>query len=206
MKNPGWPAVLTDGDVTLRPFRRGDGPRWSRLRRDNEQWLAPWEPSPRLNWYDAHSPASYRFVYKSYKKSARQGTSWPWAVCYRNELVGGLTIGNIIRRASGNAFAGYWIDSGHAGLGITTTALALSIDHALTVGLLHRIEVNIRPENIPSNRVVEKLGLRREGLHERFLYIAGAWRDHYGYAITAEEISSQSLLDRLKSHRRRTSP
>ncbi|MFC4334792.1 GNAT family N-acetyltransferase [Salininema proteolyticum] len=204
LKNPGWPAVLRDGPVSLRPFQRRDSARWSDLRRANEAWLAPWEPSPHVSWYEAHSKASWRFVYKSYRKSAREGTSWPFAVCYEDRLVGGLTIGNIVRRASGNAYAGYWIDHGHAGRGITTTALALSIDHALTTGRLHRIEVNIRPENGPSNRVVEKLGLRREGLHERYLYIDGAWRDHYGYAVTAEEVMQQRLIDRLKSRNNRS--
>ena len=43
---------------------------------------------------------------------------------------------------------------------------------------LHRIEINIRPENGPSIRVVEKLGFRYEGLRERYLHIDGDWRDH----------------------------
>jgi ribosomal-protein-alanine N-acetyltransferase len=55
------------------------------------------------------------------------------------------------------------------------TALALALDHCLTTARLHRVEINIRPENGPSLRVVEKLGIRREGYHERFLDIGGAW-------------------------------
>jgi ribosomal-protein-alanine N-acetyltransferase len=35
--------------------------------------------------------------------------------------------------------------------------------------------------------VVDKLGLRCEGVAERFLEIAGVWEDHLRYAITAEE-------------------
>jgi ribosomal-protein-alanine N-acetyltransferase len=52
---------------------------------------------------------------------------------------------------------------------------------------LHRIEINIIPRNAPSRRVVEKLGLRFEGVAERYLEIDGAWEDHARYAITAEE-------------------
>nr|BFF22234.1 hypothetical protein GCM10025732_01990 [Glycomyces mayteni] len=107
-----------------------------------------------------------------------------------------------MRRAFGSAYAGYWIDRGHAGRNITATALALVVDHALTVGRLHRIEVNIRPENGPSNRVAEKLGLRREGLHKRYLYIDGDWRDHYGYAVTAEEVVSERMVDRFERLKR----
>ena len=35
--------------------------------------------------------------------------------------------------------------------------------------------------------MVEKLGLRFEGVAERYLEIDGAWEDHARYAITAEE-------------------
>jgi ribosomal-protein-alanine N-acetyltransferase len=52
---------------------------------------------------------------------------------------------------------------------------------------LHRIEIAIIPRNAASLRVVEKLGLRFEGVAERFLEIDGVWEDHARYAITAEE-------------------
>ena len=76
-------------------------------------------------------------------------------------------------------------------------AAGIHRDQVVHPGRLHRIEVNIRPENGPSNRVAEKLGLRREGLHKRYLYIDGAWRDHYGYAVTAEEIATERMIDRM---------
>ena len=58
----------------------------------------------------------------------------------------------------------------------------------------HRVEVDIRPENGPSLRVVEKLGLRREGFYERFLDIDGGWRDHVAFAITVEELGGRSMV------------
>jgi [ribosomal protein S5]-alanine N-acetyltransferase len=64
---------------------------------------------------------------------------------------------------------------------------------------LHRVEVDIRPENAASLRVVEKLGLRREGYYERYLDIDGGWRDHVGFAITIEELAGRSLLTRLRA-------
>ena len=38
-----------------------------------------------------------------------------------------------------------------------------------------------------SRRVVEKLGIRFEGIAERLLSIDGVWEDHARYAITSEE-------------------
>ena len=68
------------------------------------------------------------------------------------------------------------------------TAVALAADHCFTAVGLHRIEVNIRPENAASLRVVEKLGFREEGPRSAFLHIAGAWRDHRSFALTPEEL------------------
>jgi ribosomal-protein-alanine N-acetyltransferase len=52
---------------------------------------------------------------------------------------------------------------------------------------LHRIEVCIIPRNRNSHRVVDKIGLRNEGVALRFLEINGVWEDHVRYAITVEE-------------------
>ena len=45
----------------------------------------------------------------------------------------------------------------------------------------------IIPRNERSRRVMEKLGLRDEGVALRYLEINGVWEDHVRYAITAEE-------------------
>ena len=57
--------------------------------------------------------------------------------------------------------------------------------HGFDVLRLHRIEINIRPENAASLRVVEKLGLRREGERAAYLHIDGDWRDHVTYVVYA---------------------
>jgi ribosomal-protein-alanine N-acetyltransferase len=193
MSHPGWPAVLTDGSVVLRPYRRGDVHDWVAVRRMNEQWLARWEPTPYGSWRVLNSPAAYRAVYADMRRAAREGTSMPFAICLNGSdgeqrLVGQLTLSNIVRRAFCSAYAGYWVDSRVAGRGIMPTALALAVDHAFASGGLHRIEVNIRPENGASRRVVEKLGFRQEAYHHRYLHIDGDWRDHLGYAVTTEDV------------------
>jgi ribosomal-protein-alanine N-acetyltransferase len=52
---------------------------------------------------------------------------------------------------------------------------------------LHRLQVSIIPRNHASRRVVEKLGLRDEGVAVQYLQIDGRWEDHIRYAITAAE-------------------
>ena len=72
-------------------------------------------------------------------------------------------------------------------------------DHLLSPnGLaLHRIQVDIRPENVASLAVVAKLGLRDEGLKRRLLHIDGEWRDHRSFAVTTEELGPDGLLGRI---------
>jgi len=194
MSQPGWPAVLSDGPVLLRPYRRSDARAWAEVRRTNEQWLAKWEPTPYGTWHDLNSPAAFRSVHADLRRAARQGTAMPFAVCYEDQLVGQLTLGSIVRRAFCSGYAGYWVDSRSAGKGIIPTALALVVDHAFSVGGLHRVEVNIRPDNLASRRVVEKLGFRQEAYHHRYLHIDGDWRDHLGYAMTTEDLAGEGGL------------
>ncbi|TWH75775.1 ribosomal-protein-alanine N-acetyltransferase [Modestobacter roseus] len=65
--------------------------------------------------------------------------------------------------------------------------MALVCDHAFGPVGLHRLQADIRPENRPSRRLVERLGFRQEGLLRGYLDIDGAWRDHLAYALLAED-------------------
>jgi ribosomal-protein-alanine N-acetyltransferase len=137
---------------------------------------------------------------RRYNAQARAGEALPWAVTYDGRLAGQMTISSIIWGSARMGSAGYWVDRDVAGRGVTPTALALAVDHCFfTVGL-HRIEVNIRPENRASLRVVHKLGFREEGIRQRFLHIDGGWRDHVSFALTAEEVPD-GLLRRWQESR-----
>jgi RimJ/RimL family protein N-acetyltransferase len=52
---------------------------------------------------------------------------------------------------------------------------------------LHRMFATCLPENPASSRVLEKIGMRREGHHRGNLKIHGSWRDCFLYAILREE-------------------
>ena len=195
--HPGWPAEIGVGPVRLRPPVRGDAGQWSEVRNRNVQWLQPWESTSPMSWTERSSPATWRRLSASLRRNARDGIGLPFVVVYGGRLVGQMNVSNIVRGALRSANVGYWIDGAVAGRGITPAALAAVIDHAFTAAGLHRIEVDIRPENAASLRVVEKLGLRREGFYERFLDIDGGWRDHLAFAVTREELAGTTMVSRL---------
>jgi [ribosomal protein S5]-alanine N-acetyltransferase len=185
--HPGWPAHLSWGPVELHPLRRHDAAEWSRLRLANESWLSPWEPSAPVPWRERHTPAAYRGMRRSGVRQARMGTALPFAVRVEGRLAGQVTVDNVRRGALRSAYLGYWIDREVAGRGMASLAVALVCDHVFGPVGLHRIEADIRPENLPSQRLVERLGFRQEGLLRRYLDIDGDWRDHLAYALLAEE-------------------
>jgi ribosomal-protein-alanine N-acetyltransferase len=121
-------------------------------------------------------------------------------VDHEGALVGQLTVSGITYGSLCSASIGYWVSRHVAGRGITPTAVALAVDHCFGALGLHRVEINIRPENGPSLRVVQKLGFRDEGVRERYLHIQGVWRDHRTFALTAEEVPG-GLLARWRATR-----
>ena len=194
-----WPAVLQEGPVGLRPLRQRDAAEWRAVRLRNADWLRQWEatsPDP-----ERDAAPTYSAMVRRLKAEAREGRTMPFVVTYEGRLVGQLTVGGISWGSLRSAYVGYWVDQAVAGRGIIPTAVAMATDHCLEAGL-HRIEINIRPENAASRRVVEKLGFRLEGMRPRYLHIDGDWRDHLSFALTAEELPN-GLLARWRAARDR---
>jgi ribosomal-protein-alanine N-acetyltransferase len=183
--------------VLLRAPRLRDGRAWSEIRLRNEMWLLQWEPTSPHSWGERNSITAWPPLLSALRKAGRAGTMLPFMIVYGGRLVGQMNVSNVVHGVLRSCTVGYWVDRDVAGRGVVPTALALVIDHLFTAVTLHRVEVDIRPENQASLRVVEKLGLRREGYYERFLDIDGGWRDHVAFAVTVEELHGRTMLSRL---------
>lgn len=199
-----WPVTLRSGDLALRPLRMSDRAEWMAVRARNREWLAPWEAS---NPQPGGALPTFRDMVRSLTHQAREGSALPFVITLddplerRAPIVGQLTVSSIVWGSALMATLGYWVDREHAGRGIAPTAVALATDHCFRELGLHRMEINIRPENGPSLRVVEKLQFRHEGLRPRFLHINGAWADHESFALTSEEVPEEGLLGRWVASR-----
>ena len=198
-----WPVTLETDNLVLRPVRLRDRKEWSAVRQRNAEWLAPWEASnPAPGGY----LPSYPEMVRALRKQARAATGLPFLITERSGhlqepvIVGQLTVSTIVWGSAMSASLGYWVDRRRAGQGIAPTAVALATDHCFSVLGLHRMEINIRPENLPSLRVVQKLGFRDEGIRKSYLHIAGQWADHRSFALTQEEVP-EGLLARWRSQR-----
>ena len=197
----GWPVTLQDGAIEIRPLRMRDASAWREVRLANVEWLRDWEATLPEGEHDA--PGTFAGMVRRARAEAREGRALPFAVTYDRQFVGQVTVGGISRGSLLNAYIGYWIDSRFAGRGIIPSAVAMATDHCFDVVGLHRVEINIRPENSASIRVVEKLGFRPEGLRERYLHIDGDWRDHLTFALIKDEVPG-GVLARWRDTRTHT--
>ncbi len=176
--------ALNHQEVSLRLVRPRDAKTLERLVLSNREWLKPWEAT------NPHGPTSFDFraQIRSLIRQMDRDETLPFVILYRNEIVGQLNVANILHGSVSSCVIGYWIIPEVAGRGITPTAVALAMDYMFSTIGLHRVEIAIRPENKPSLRVVQKLGLRYEGLKKNFIHINNDWRDHLIFALTAEEV------------------
>lgn len=197
-RHPGWPSRLgpvrvAAGEIRLRPVRFRDAFEWSRLRLRDEAYLREWEPEAAGTWVQRSAPMAWPRQCAGARAIARRGQALPFAITLDGRLAGQLTVGNVVRGALRSAWVGYWVESGVAGRGVATGAVALAMDHVFSRVGLHRIEATVRPENKASIRVLAKVGFRDEGLLLRYLEVDGAWRDHRLLAVTREEIGAGAV-------------
>ncbi|TDE94094.1 N-acetyltransferase [Occultella glacieicola] len=175
---------LVHGGIRLRPLRLRDRVAWDDLRMRNAGWLRPWEAtSPEAN---AFRPTFAQYV-RGQNRAARRGEGYAAVIEVDRRMVGQLTVSSVTRGSLQSATIGYWIAEEMAGRGIVPVCVALATDYCFLELGLHRVEINIRPENAASLRVVAKLGFRDEGIRERYLHINGTWADHRTFALTVEE-------------------
>lgn len=191
-----WPVELCEGEVLLRPLTRRDAKDYAEVRARNRAWLTPWEATdPR-----GGEPADFHHLRRLLNRQAKTGRLLPFVIDIGGRLRGQLTVSGFQWSSLMTAQLGYWIDEQLAGRGYTPTAVALATDYCFSTLGLHRMEINIRPENTASLRVVEKLGFRYEGRRERYMHIDGAWADHLSFALLREDVPF-GLLDYWQRNR-----
>lgn len=209
-RHPGWPVRLgplrvTAGILALRPPRLFDGSTWSQIRLRDKTYLELWEPAASGTWEDRNSRAAWLGQWMALRSLGRRGLSLPFMIMVDGRFAGQITVGNVTRGSLRSAWIGYWVSSELVGGGVATASVGLVADHCFSGAGLHRLEATVRPENRASIRVLNKVGFREEGLYQRYLAVAGDWRDHLCFAITAEE-TADGLVNRLVADGRATFP
>lgn len=184
--------ALTHGDVKLRIAKMRDSKSLEKLILGNRSWLRPWEAT------NPGAPNSFdvRSQLRGLIRQLDDESGMPFVIEVQGAVQGQLNVANILYGSVSSAVIGYWVSPEVAGRGVAPTSVALVTDYLMNQVGLHRVEIDIRPENSASLRVIEKLGFRYEGIKQRYIHINGEWRDHYIFALTAEEVP-EGILNRF---------
>jgi ribosomal-protein-alanine N-acetyltransferase len=135
------------------------------------------------------APPASKLAFDAMLKRARSDSSEVMLACRRDDgaIVGYFNLSEIIRGPLQSAFLGYSGVAAYSGQGYMTESLTLVLRRSFVELGLHRVEANIQPGNERSIALARRCGFVREGFSERYLKIAGRWRDHERWAINAEQ-------------------
>ena len=127
-----------------------------------------------LTWYP-HPDRDYTMEYLQYLGNRyAAGMFYDWAVVYEPDCKMVGTCGfTAFHCASDSAEVGYVINPDYWGKGIATEALQSVLEFGFDTLGLHRIEARFFEENERSRRVMEKVGMRFEGVHREGMLVKG---------------------------------
>ena len=153
--------------------------------RDAAEFLAAVRASRRLHGRWVAAPATSA-AYRAFSRPPARRISYLVRLRRSGDLVGVINLSEIVRGAFQSAYLGYYAFTPHAGQGLMAEGVRLVIRDAFRRLRLHRLEAGVQPGNRASLALVRTLGFRREGYSQRYLKIAGRWRDHERWAITRD--------------------
>ena len=184
----GQPVALHGRRLLLRPLTVHDFEAWREVRRRSHDWLTQWEPRRVPGQPDTvEDRQAFASRCAARMREIQLATGYGFGIFVDGAFAGEVNINTVHWGAHQSAYIGYWIDQAHAGQGYMPEAVVAVLRFAFEQLGLHRLQISIIPRNGASRRVVEKLGLREEGLAVRYLEINGVWEDHLRFAITSEE-------------------
>jgi [ribosomal protein S5]-alanine N-acetyltransferase len=170
--------------VTTRLVTRDDVPALVELLRANREFLAPWEPLRTDEFFTLEYQDT---AIASSLEQCQLGTVVPHVILDDGDIVGRITLNNIVRGPLQSAKLGSWVASAANGRGVATAAVAAMIPVAFDELDLHRIAAATLLRNVRSQRVLERNGFARIGVAPRYLQIAGEYQDHALYQRLADD-------------------
>ncbi len=123
-------------------------------------------------------------------QSPEKATAYALLLCAENKVIGHMVFHPWF--APRTYEIGWVVHPAYQRQGYTTEAAAALLHYGFEELALHRIIATCQPENVASYRVMEKIGMRREGHFQQCIYRgskqgAEQWWDEYFYAILARE-------------------
>jgi RimJ/RimL family protein N-acetyltransferase len=177
---PIVPLSLTTARLVVRHFRAGDAPTLMAYRNDPEvARYQGWEGLSEVQAKDFVTGQSCQPV----------GVPHAWLQLALELRASGTHIGDLALKVdgAGQAEIGYSLSRAFQGQGYMREAVAALLDFLFQELQLHRVVAQTDVRNVPSVRLLERLGFRREGHFIEGFYLRGKWTSEYLYALLARE-------------------
>jgi ribosomal-protein-alanine N-acetyltransferase len=170
--------ALARGDRVL---IRNPGPK------DQAAFVAAARRSRRLHGPWVQAPDTPE-AFDGYLRRSRRSDQACFLICRiaDGEIAGVANVSAIVRGPFQSGFLGYYAFTPHARKGYLREGLALTVRYAFEELDLHRLEANVRPENVASVRLIRSIGFEPRSRSPRYLFLDGDWRDHIGYVRLRE--------------------
>ena len=172
--------LLTTARLHLRDYEEDD---WRRV----HEYASDAEVCRYMEWGPNSADDTREFIRSTVEsRRASPRRQYAFALTLRSDgtLIGGCGL-DIHPHAQG--VIGYCLHPGFWGQGYAAEAARALCGVGLRTLGLHRIFATCRPENLASARVMEKVGMTREGLLREHLHYKGQWQSSYLYSILADE-------------------
>lgn len=177
----GAQPILEGERVVLRPFRSDDAPVVQRLAG------APEVADTTLSIPHPYPDGAAESWISTHRGSWEAGLQVHYAITTAaDELLGAMSLGAVARE-QGWAEMGYWVGVPYWNNGYCTQAGRLLLGLAFGDLGLHRVQAVHLARNPSSGRVMQKLGMRREGVHRDAVKKWDRFEDVIRYAILAPE-------------------
>lgn len=179
--NPAYIQEIQTERLKLRRFKVADGVFVERLLNDRE--IASHSRSIDYPYPKGAAKIWIEGLYSKWES----GDCSAFAICHlqSGQLIGG--IGLEIEKSNHNAELGYWIGREFWNFGYCTEAARVILDHGFDQLGLHRIHCHHLTRNPASGRVMEKIGMKREGLLRGHARKWGVFEDVVIYGILASD-------------------
>jgi ribosomal-protein-alanine N-acetyltransferase len=153
---------------------------------DRDEFLAMVGASRELHAQWIHPPADAR-DYGAFLVRSRKRTGASFLVCRRTDgLIVGVFNLNEISPMTHTAFCSYYVHAAFARQGLMTEGLQLLMRHAFLGLRFQALGASIQPGNVASIALIQRAGFRPEKAPPRYLRLAGSWRGHPTWSITAQ--------------------
>lgn len=138
-------------------------------------------------WGPNSEQATKEFVRQAIAQSKeRPRNSFEFAIIVSDKLIGGCVL-RIVHHDFRIGEIGYVLGHRYWGKGYAVEAVQLLFQMAFKELSLHRIYATCNALNLRSERVMQKLGMRKEGHFLQDRFIKGKWEDSFMYAILEDE-------------------